>query len=107
MSEEKGKRLLAELVNAIQSKDKEKIDKLKYDNLFYGSNLLTIISNYIFLSEIGVEFDFGSQIIKKERIYTEFEGLMNRLIIQMKGNGHILHRCLKIGQTKKEKPLCI
>ena len=70
MSEEEGKRLLADLVNAIQSRDKEKIDKLKYDNLFYGSSLLTIISNYIFLSEIGIEFDFGSQIIKKgTRLY--------------------------------------
>lgn len=65
MSKEEGRRLLADLVNAIQSGNKEKIDKLKYDNLFYGSNLLAVIPNYIFLSEIGIKFDFGSQVIKK------------------------------------------
>lgn len=65
MSEEEGKKLLTDLVNAVQTGDKEQIDKLKYDNLFYGSSLLTIISNYIFLSNIGIDFDFGSQIIKK------------------------------------------
>lgn len=62
---EEGKKLLSDLIDAIRAGDKERIDKLKYDNLFYGSSLLTIIPNYIFLSDIGVNFDFGFQILKK------------------------------------------
>lgn len=69
MSEEE-KRLIKDLIDAVQSKDLKQIDKLKYDNLFYGSSLLTIISNYIFLSDIGIDFNFGYQIIKKgTRLY--------------------------------------
>lgn len=62
---EEGKKLLYDLIDAVRAEDKEQIDKLKYDNLFYGSSLLTIIPNYIFLSDIGVDFDFGFQILKK------------------------------------------
>lgn len=62
---EEGKRLLSDLIDAIQAEDIEEINKLKYDNLFYGSSLLTIISNYIFLSDIGVDFNFGFKILKK------------------------------------------
>ena len=69
MSEEE-KRLIKDLIDAVQSKDLKQIDKLKYDNLFYGSSLLTIIPNYIFLSDIGIDFNFGYQIIKKgTRLY--------------------------------------
>lgn len=69
MSEE-GKRLIKDLIDAVKSKDLKQIDKLKYDNLFYGSSLLTIIPNYIFLSDIGIDFNFGHQIIKKgTRLY--------------------------------------
>lgn len=62
---EEGKKLLSDLINVVQARDKEQIGKLKYDNLFYGSNLLTIIENYTFLSDIGIDFDFGFQILKK------------------------------------------
>ena len=69
MSEE-GKRLIKDLIDAMQSKDLKQIDKLKYDILFYGSSLLTVISNYMFLSDIGIDFNFGHQIIKKgTRLY--------------------------------------
>lgn len=56
---------MSDLINVVQARDKEQIGKLKYDNLFYGSNLLTIIENYTFLSDIGIDFDFGFQILKK------------------------------------------
>lgn len=67
---EEGKKLLSSLIDAIRAGDKEQIDKLKYDTLFYGSSLLAIIPNYIFLSDIEVDFDFGFQILKKgTRLY--------------------------------------
>lgn len=67
---DEGKKLLSDLIDAVRDGDKEQIDKLKYDNLFYGSSLLTIISNYTFLSDIGIDFDFGFQILKKgTRLY--------------------------------------
>lgn len=67
---DEGKKLLSDLIVAVRDGDKEQIDKLKYDNLFYGSSLLTIISNYTFLSDIGIDFDFGFQILKKgTRLY--------------------------------------
>ena len=65
MSESERKMMLGELVKAIQSNDKDKINELKYKNLFYGSNLLDVVINYIFLSHAGIGFDFGCQIIKK------------------------------------------
>lgn len=67
---DEGKKLLSDLIDAVRGGDKEQIDKLKYDNLFYGSSLLTIISNYTFLSDIAIDFDFGFQILKKgTRLY--------------------------------------
>lgn len=67
---DEGKKLLSDLIGAVRDGDKEQIDKLKYDALFYGSSLLTIISNYTFLSAIGIDFDFGFQILKKgTRLY--------------------------------------
>lgn len=70
MSDQEGKRLIADLIKAIQNNDKKEIDRLKYDNLFYGSSLLTIIPNYIFLSSLGIDFNFGFQTIKKgTRLY--------------------------------------
>ena len=63
--DDEGKRLLTALVEAIKNQDIESIDKLKYDNLFYGSNSLDVIVNYIWLSHNIVDFDFGYQIIKK------------------------------------------
>jgi len=63
--EDEGKVLLESLLTAIKDGDSEKINKLKYENLFFGSNLLDVVINYIFLSHIGIEFNFGHQIIKK------------------------------------------
>ena len=65
MSKEERIRLFGELVGAIQRGNKDEINRLKYDNLFYGSNLLDVIVNYITLSHVGITFDFGHQIIKK------------------------------------------
>lgn len=65
MSESERKALLADLVSAIASGDKSEINRLKYDNLFYGSDLLDVVINYIFLSHIGIDFDFGHQTLKK------------------------------------------
>lgn len=65
MSESEKKALLVGLVNAIASGDKDEINRLKYDNLFYGSDLLDVVINYVFLSHIGIDFDFGHQTLKK------------------------------------------
>lgn len=58
-------RLLTNLVEAMIAGDKKEIDRLKYDNLFYGSNLFSIITNYIALSKVGIDFNFGFRTIKK------------------------------------------
>lgn len=63
--ENEEKVLLESLLRAVKDGDSEKIDKLKYDNLFYGSNLLSVVMNYDSLSHIGINFNFGYQIIKK------------------------------------------
>lgn len=63
--EDEGKALLKSLLVAIDEGNPSKISKLKYDNLFFGSNLLDVVANYIFLSHIGISFNFGCQIIKK------------------------------------------
>lgn len=57
--------LIRELIEAIQSGDKVAIDKSKYKVLFYGSSLLDVVVNYVVLTNMGVEFDFGSHILKK------------------------------------------
>lgn len=70
MSEEENKKMLYELVEAIKHGDMSEINRLKYDNLFYGSNLLDVIINYMTLSHAGINFDFGHQILKKgTRLY--------------------------------------
>lgn len=63
--EDEGRALLESLIVSINKGDENEINRLKYRYLFYGSNLLDIVINYIFLNRIGVEFDFGYQIIKK------------------------------------------
>lgn len=65
MSDEESRRLISELIKAVQENDKEKIDQLKYDNLWYGSNIFSLVPNYIFLTEAGIDFEFGFKIIKK------------------------------------------
>ena len=65
MSESERKMLFSELVKALQSGDEDLVNKLKYDNIFYGSNLLDVVINYITLSHGGIDFDFGYQILKK------------------------------------------
>ena len=58
-------RLLVELIEAKKSADGDRINKAKYDILFFGRNLLDVINNYLFLNNIGIPFDFGRYIIKK------------------------------------------
>ena len=62
---EEEKALLSSLMEAISKGDIDEINRLKYSNLFYGSNLLDVIINYIFLSELGIGFNFGSRTIAK------------------------------------------
>ena len=70
MGESELRRLLQEVVEAIQSGNKAAIDKSKYENLFYGSSLLDVVINYTFLTNIGVEFDFGGHVLEKgTRLY--------------------------------------
>ena len=63
--DDEGKRLVAALVEAVQNKDSEAIKNLKYENLFYGSNLLDVVISYIWLTHEIVDFDFGFHVIKK------------------------------------------
>lgn len=59
------KELYESLARAIKDGDLDEINRLKYECLFYGSNLVDVIITYISLSRFGIDFDFGHQIIKK------------------------------------------
>lgn len=54
-----------EMVDALNSHDKVRIAKAKYDFLFFGRNLFDIVINYINLINNGVDFDFSHRTIKK------------------------------------------
>lgn len=60
-----GKKLLTDLISAVQCNDAKTIKELKYKILYYGTNLFSVVSNYIFLEKIGIHFNFGSKVIKK------------------------------------------
>lgn len=53
------------LVEAIKNKDIPKIEKAKYEVLCDCTNLSDLVTNYIVLDKFGVNFDFGTSIIKK------------------------------------------
>lgn len=59
------KELLTELINAAQSGDEKRIEKTKYKVLLDCNDLFELVTNYIFLNSIGVNFDFGNSLIKK------------------------------------------
>ncbi len=63
MNEEK--QLTEELAEAIRNGDIEATNRLKYSYLFYGSNLFSLIINYMTLSSFGITFDFGKKLITK------------------------------------------
>lgn len=56
---------LSQLINAVNSKDTEGIEKAKYEVLIDCANLLDIVTHYIVLDRFGVNFDFGMSTIKK------------------------------------------
>ncbi len=58
-------KLYRALGKAIASNNTNDINRLKYECLFYGSNLLDVVISYITLARYGVSFDFGFRIIKK------------------------------------------
>ncbi len=63
--DEEEKKLYGDLVQALNDGNLEEINRLKYECLFYGRNLLDVVVTYIFLSDSGIDFDFGYRIIEK------------------------------------------
>lgn len=63
--DEKTKENLLLLINAITENNKEIIDSVKYELLMDCSDLFELVANYIFLSKMGISFDFGKSILKK------------------------------------------
>lgn len=64
--DDEGKQIIADLYEAIIAKDTEKINKIKYEFVTYGSNILSVVWNYIFLTQnMAVDFEFGYNTIKK------------------------------------------
>lgn len=53
------------LMNALKNNDIEGVEKAKYEVLLDCANLFELITNYIALDRVGVDFDFGTSIIKK------------------------------------------
>lgn len=63
---DEGKELFANLLRAYFKNDIESLDKIKYTYLFYGTNLLSVIFNYIFLTHsLNIDFDFGNYKLEK------------------------------------------
>lgn len=58
------KEILIELINSIQSGNEKRIEKAKYKALLDCTNLFELVSNYIFLDKLGINFDFGTDIVK-------------------------------------------
>ncbi len=63
MDEEK--ELLTALVHAVEENNAELINKYKYESLFYGFGLISIVTNFIALTNYGIKFDFGFELLKK------------------------------------------
>ena len=53
------------LIEAIKNKDSEKLEKAKSEVLCDCANLFDLVTNYIVLDKFGVNFDFGTSVIKK------------------------------------------
>lgn len=53
------------LIEAIKNNDSPKIEKAKYEVLCDCANLFDLVTNYMALIQFGVNFDFGSSVIKK------------------------------------------
>lgn len=56
------------LINAMQNHDEKVVDRVKYDLLVDCSDLFELVSNYIFLSKIGIHFSFGNSVLKRGTI---------------------------------------
>ena len=63
---DEGKKLFANLIEAYFKNDKKSLNELKYSYLFYGTNLLSVVTNYISLKRtLNINFDFGECKLKK------------------------------------------
>lgn len=58
-------RNLENYFNALQDKDNNKIEKMKYRLLCEASNFFELVANYVALGQKGIMFDFGKHIILK------------------------------------------
>lgn len=63
--DEIAKEKTSRLINALNSKDTQGIEKAKYEVLLDCANLFDLVTNYIVLDKFGVNFDFGTSTIKK------------------------------------------
>lgn len=63
--DEIAKEKISRLINALNSKDAEGIEKAKYEVLLDCANLFDIVTHYVVLDRFGVNFDFGTSTIKK------------------------------------------
>lgn len=64
-TDEIAKEKVSRLINALNSKDAEGIEKAKYEVLLDCANLDEIITHFLALDQFGVNFDFGTSTIKK------------------------------------------
>lgn len=65
IGDEKTRENLLLLINAMQKRDEKIINNVKYEILTDCSDLFELVGNYIFLSKLGIYFDFGKSILKK------------------------------------------
>lgn len=63
LGDEITKGLLTELINSVKSGDEKRIEQAKYKALLDCSDLFELVSNYIFLNKLGIDFDFGTDVI--------------------------------------------
>ena len=59
------KKLYCALEQALACNNLDDVNRLKYECLFYGSNLLDVVISFITLARYGASFDFGFRVIKK------------------------------------------
>lgn len=65
MSQVDFKKAINNYVNALNNKNNNEIEKAKYDLLWEISNFFELVINYIVLSQKGINFDFGKDVIPK------------------------------------------
>lgn len=61
---------ICKLTDALNSHNSAAINLAKYEVFKEASNILEWVSDYTFLSKLGVSFDYGVDVIRKgERLY--------------------------------------